>query len=99
MKGFQCISTASIDIKGLLKKDKHSLTEIEVYTAFKSLRKISEADINNFLSIYEDEKRPAGQKNLNFPILIFFVAILFWMILSNDSAEGKTKLDTLDKNT
>lgn len=91
LKGFQCISTASIDIKGLLMKDKHSFTEIEVYTAFRGLRKISEADINNFLSIYEDEKRPGGQKTLISSILILFVAILFWMILSNDSAEGKTK--------
>lgn len=92
LKGFQCISTASINIKGLLMKDKHSLTEIEVYTAFRSLRKISEADINDFLSICEDEKKSDGQKISNFSILILFVAILFWTILSNDSAEGKTKL-------
>lgn len=72
-------------------KDKHSFTEIEVYTAFRSLRKISEAEIHNFLSIYEDEKRPAGRKTFISSILILFVAILFWMIPSNDSAEGKTK--------
>lgn len=90
-KGFQCISTASIDIKGLLMKDKHSLTEIEVYTAFRSLRKISEADINDFLSICEDKKRSDGQDTLQFSILMLFVAILFWTILSNNSEQGKTK--------
>lgn len=94
-KGFQCISTASIDIRGLLKKDKHSLTEIEVYTAFRNLWKISEADINDFLSICEDKKRSDGQRPLQFSILVLFVAILFvslWKILNMESAQGKAKL-------
>lgn len=72
-------------------KDKHSLTEIEVYTAFRSLRKISEADINDFLSICEKKKRSDGQDTLQFSILMLFVAIHFWTILSNNSEQGKTK--------
>lgn len=42
LKGFQCMSTTVIDIQGLLMGSKHSLAQLEVYSAFHNIRKISD---------------------------------------------------------
>lgn len=78
LKGFQCISTTVIDIQGLLKGSKHSLAQLEVYSAFNNLQQISEIEINDFLSInHEDNNEP--HRHHTFVIFSMFVAILIGM--------------------
>lgn len=79
LKGFNCISTTLIDIQGLLTVNKNSLAKLEVYSAFKNLQQISEADINEFLSINEDNHGPGRQHNF-VRVLALFVVILGMII-------------------
>lgn len=74
LKGFNCISTTLIDIQGLLTINKNSLAKLEVYSAFKNLQQISEADINEFLLINEDKHGP-GREHKFVKVLALFVAI------------------------
>lgn len=74
LKGSQCISTTVIDIQGLLMGTKHGLAQMEVYSAFNNLRQISEVDINDFLSI-NNEDNNGPHRHHAFVILLMFVVI------------------------
>lgn len=81
-KGFQCISATVIDIKELLKKDEKNIKDMDIYYAFVNVQQVRSADIDEFLSIYDDENETHYQQGL-IPILNLFVIILFiiWGII------------------
>lgn len=87
LRGFNCISTTLTDIQGLQTKNKNRLVKHEVYSAFKNLQQISEADINEYLSINEDKHEPDRQHKFVL-ILALFVAI-FSVILGMISTQWK----------
>lgn len=92
LKGYQCISATTIDIKELLKKDEKNITDIDVYHAFENVQQIRTADIDEFLSISDDENETYNQQGL-VPILHLFVIILFiicGIFPHNDTINGKS---------
>lgn len=92
LKGYQCISATTIDIKELLKKDEKNITDIDVYHAFENVQQIRTADIDEFLSISDDENETHNQQGL-VPILHLFVIILFiicGIFPHNDTINGKS---------
>lgn len=97
LKGFQCISATVIDIKGLLKKDEKNIKDIDVYHAFENVQQVRTADIDEFLSISDDENETHNQQRL-VPILNLnlFVIILFiiWGIIQHKvTINGKSRAD------
>lgn len=97
LKGFQCISATVIDIKGLLKKDEKNIKDIDVYHAFENVQQVRTADIDEFLSISDDENETHNQQRL-VPILNLnlFVIILFiiWGIIQHKvTINGKLRAD------
>lgn len=63
VKGFRYTLTTVIDLKGLLKKDKERLSEIEIFEVYeniKNVKQLSVTDINDLLSITEDKLKPLG---------------------------------------
>lgn len=99
LEGSQCISTTVTDIQGLRKGSKHSLAQLEVYNAFHNLRQISEIDINDFLSI-NNEDNNGPHRHHTFVIFLMFVAILVGMsVISlkipwDDITNGEEKYST-----
>lgn len=99
LQASQCISTTVIDIQGLLKGSKHSLAQLEVYSAFNNLRQISEIDINDFLSI-NNEDNNGPHRHHTFVNFLMFVAILVGMLVISlkipwdDITNGEEKYST-----
>lgn len=101
LKGFRYTLTTVIDLKGLLKKDKERLSEIEIFEVYeniKNVKQLSITDINDLLSITEDKIKTAEHPGKAFNILFiispvtFILAIIIGIISSNNITDGKLTL-------
>lgn len=101
LKGFRYTLTTVIDLKGLLKKDKERLSEIEIFEVYeniKNVKQLSVTDINDLLLITEDKIKTAGHPGKAFKLpfiisaVIFILAIILRMISSNNIRDGKLTL-------
>lgn len=98
LKGFRYTLTTVIDLKGLLKKDKERISEIEVFKVYENIKivkQLSITNINDMLSITEDKIKTGGHPGKAFKLpfiisaVIFILAIIIMMILSNNITDGK----------
>lgn len=101
LKGFRYTLTTVIDLKGLLKKDKERISEIEVFKVYENIKivkQLSITNINDMLSITEDKIKTGGHPGKAFKLpfiisaVIFILAIIIMMILSNNITDGKLSL-------
>lgn len=98
LKGFRYTLTTVIDLKGLLKKDKERISEIEVFKVYENIKivkQLSITNINDMLSITEDKIKTGGHPGKAFKLpfiisaVIFILAIIIMMISSNNITDGK----------
>lgn len=100
LKGFRYTLTTVIDLKGLLKKNKETISEIEVFEVYENMKIVKQfsiTDINDLLSITEDKIKTAGHPGKAFKLfiisaVIFILAIIIMMIVSNNTTYGKLTL-------
>lgn len=76
-----------IEIQGLLTANKHSLAKIEVFSALNSLQLISQANIDDFLSINEDKNGPDRQHKF---VVIFSLFVAFLIVMSEFLRKNNT---------
>lgn len=85
----------------MLKKNKETISEIEVFEVYENMKIVKQfsiTDINDLLSITEDKIKTAGHPGKAFKLsfiisaVIVILAIIIMMIVSNNTTYGKLTL-------